>query len=597
MRKYYCNPLNLPYRYQLVKEQDGLCVYREGADPSMVLFHGLYYLFYSMADGFYTSDDLCTWDYHPFRQPMPVTDYAPDVRVMNGYLYFCASRRDENCSYYRTKDPIHGTFEEIKGTFPFWDPNMFQDDDGRIYFYWGCTNTDPIYGTELDPETMAPLTEPKALIYPHEDRLGYERNGEDHVPPKSPEEIPKIARMLMGLLNLEGPFEGLPKKQQEYLLTMAGNAPYIEGAWMTKYKGKYYLQYAITGTEYNVYNDGAYVGNEPLGPFIPAKTNPLSYKPSGFITGAGHGSTMEDKNGGWWHISTMRISKNHNFERRLGLWKAGFDPDGEMFCDQRFGDWPAAVDQKPWEDPEWMLLSYHKPVRVSSGINPQAVTDENIRTWWRADTPERGQWVEVDLGKKARICGIQINFADDPESMIGETDVKSDQLKPFSRVIEHRQMFTRWHLEGSEDGQTWMMICDKSKADTDLPHDLVICEGEMNFRYVRLTIDQVPYHVRPSISGLRIFGKGGGPAPGSVDQVSVDFTGPLDMKLAWKGENAVGYVLLWGNHPDKLYHSKMVYGSSQTSVGALMAGAPVYIRIDAFNEAGVTRGSIRQVLK
>lgn len=139
-----------------------------------------------------------------------------------------------------------------------------------------------------------------------------------------------------------------------------GNAPYIEGAWMTKHQGRYYLQYAIPGTQYNVYGDGVYVSDAPLGPFKPAGNNPYSYKPGGFITGAGHGSTLEDKEGRFWHTSTMRISKNHVFERRLGLWKAGIDADGELFCDQRYGDWPVSVESKVWEKPEWMLLSYKK---------------------------------------------------------------------------------------------------------------------------------------------------------------------------------------------------------------------------------------------
>ena len=41
------------------------------------------------------------------------------------------------------------------------------------------------------------------------------------------------------------------------------------------------------------------------------------YKPGGFMNGAGHGSTMEDLNGNIWHTATMRISRNHNFERRV----------------------------------------------------------------------------------------------------------------------------------------------------------------------------------------------------------------------------------------------------------------------------------------
>src|SRR5690606_39278491 len=88
-----------------------------------------------------------------------------------------------------TKDPLHEPFEEMKGTFPFWDPNLFVDDDGRIFFYWGCSNVKPIYGVELNPQTMQPLGEPVELIFSHTSHIGYERNGENHIPPKTEEQI------------------------------------------------------------------------------------------------------------------------------------------------------------------------------------------------------------------------------------------------------------------------------------------------------------------------------------------------------------------------------------------------------------------------
>lgn len=124
--------------------------------------------------------------------------------------------------------------------------------------------------------------------------------------------------------------------------------------------GKYYLQYACPGAQYNVYADGVYIGDSPLGPFTLAKNNPFSYKPGGFLPGAGHGSTMEDTAGNLWHTSTMRISVNQQFERRVGLWQAGRDADGELFCNQRYGDWPMEVTGEK-QDPgrtKWYLLSY-----------------------------------------------------------------------------------------------------------------------------------------------------------------------------------------------------------------------------------------------
>ena len=157
---------------------------------------------------------------------------------------------------------------------------------------------------------------------------------------------------------------------------------------MTKHNGIYYLQYAGPGTEYNVYGDGVYESDSPLGPFHLAKNNPYSYKPGGFLRGAGHGSTMEDRYGNWWHTATMQISKNHDMERRVGIWRAGFDEDGVLFCNQQFGDWPMAVEQEkedPWAKPEWYLLSYQKAMSASSceeGREPSFAADENIQTWF-----------------------------------------------------------------------------------------------------------------------------------------------------------------------------------------------------------------------
>ena len=166
MTKYFCNPINFSYRYQFSGFGDSFTLNREAADPSMILFKGKYYLFPSMTKGFLVSDDLVNWKLIPLKG-LPVYDYAPDVRVIGDYVYFSASRRTENCDFYRTKDPETGEFERIPGTFPFWDPNLFEDDDGRIYFYWGCSNMTPIYGVELDRNTMQKIGEPVELIYNH----------------------------------------------------------------------------------------------------------------------------------------------------------------------------------------------------------------------------------------------------------------------------------------------------------------------------------------------------------------------------------------------------------------------------------------------
>jgi hypothetical protein len=590
--KYFCNPINFEYKYQFNEKQDhsGFNINRESADPSLVLFRDIYYLFPSMTAGFLTSNDLATWEFHEFRNEMPIYDYAPDVRVIGDYLYFSASKRNENCHFYRTKDPINDTFETIEGSFPFWDPNLFCDDDGRIYFYWGCSNVTPIYGVELEPTSFKPKTEPLIMFDSRDQELGYERNGEDHVPPKTPEQIEAAAQAMIKSM------PNMPEEHKKTLYKYMGNDPYIEGAWMTKHNGKYYLQYAIPGTQYNVYCDGVYVSYAPLGPFTLAKNNPFSYKPGGFITGAGHGSTLEDRAGKLWHTASMRISRNHIFERRLGLWQAGFDQDGELFCDQRYGDWPMSVEQQPWDKPEWMLLSYGKEVSASSGEGMNHVTDEEIRTWWKAASADANEWIQLDLGKAYDVRGIQINFADDQiHAVLPEGEVLQGE-RHGKRYLDQRKYVTRWLLEGSLDGNTYFVIEDKSKVMTDLSHDFIVREDGLQVRYVKLTVKELPFDQTPCISGLRVFGKAEGELPQKSEKVETEVISPMDVVVKWEKTDAIGYNVLWGYAPDKLYHSYLVHGKTSQKIGALLKGDPFYIRVDTFNEVGITEGNVQQVI-
>ncbi len=598
--QYLCNPVNIDYHYQFNKVQmpdmpgdAPLQVAREAADPSMIQFKGRYYIFASMNLSVWVSDDMANWKSYRLPDNLPLYDYAPDVRVIGDYVYFSASKREEVCDYYRTKDVINGPYERIEGTFDFWDPNLFVDDDGRIYFYWGCANVTPVWGVELDPETMKPLTERKELIWGDAWTKGYERCGEDHCQPPYTKEEAEMR--YQGFLQMRGMKDSELSDSMRIMLRgyMSGD-PYIEGAWMDKYQGKYYLQYACPGAEFNVYADGVYVGDSPLGPFELAENNPFSYKPGGFLPGAGHGSTMWDKHGNLWHASTMRIGINHQFERRVGIWPAGFDADGELFCNQRYGDWPMAIDQAkqdPWKDPDWYLLSYKKAVSASSaeeGKGPELAADENVRTWWRAASEERGQWICMDLGDVCDVRAVQINFADDKIDIPIPGEVRGTSQ---ARYIEEADLITRWILEGSEDGENYFVLEDKSDVMTCLPHDLVVKEDGVKIRFVKLTILEIPYDQKPCISGLRVFGIGNGEAP-KAPKFTVNRTTDIDMEVKIEDNGAVGYNILWGHTPEKLYHSYMVFGKDAQTIGALVKGRNYYVRVDAFNEVGIAEGEV-----
>lgn len=594
--KYYCNPININYRYQFnadPRKGGALQICREAADPSLICFQGRYYIFASMTLGVWVSDDLVRWENHRLPAELPLYDYAPDVRVLGDWVYFCASSRDVNCDRWRTRDILNGPYERIEGSFPFWDPNLFADDDGRVYFYWGCSNATPIYGVELDHETMQPIGEKKELVFGDPYANGYERVGENNSTlPASEEEVEAKYRAYVAGSRI--PEEMLPPDVKPLIRGMFSNRPYIEGAWMDKHCGRYYFQYAAPGTQYNTYSDGVYVGESPLGPFTLAENNPFSYKPGGFLPGAGHGSTMRDEQGNWWHTATMRISVNHDFERRVGLWPAGFDADGELYCNQRYGDWPMSLSggmDDPWRDPAWMLLSAHKMAAASSftpGNEPNKATEENVQTWWRAASKGRDEWLCVDLGKVFDIYAVQINFADD------RIDIPCPgEIRPGSqaRYIEEQDLRTQWKLEGSLDGETWFVIEDKSGADTDLSHDLIVREEGFAARWLRLSDMAVPYGQNPCVSGLRVFGRGNGEKPARSVFTAARMA-DLDMVVQIRDQtDTLGFNILFGSSPEKLYHSSMLFAAGSHRVGALVKGREYYVRVDAFNENGITEGA------
>lgn len=581
MKNLICNPLDLEYRYQFIKSArgDNYSLSREAADPTVVLFKGVYYMFASMSGGFWYSDDLVDWKFKATPE-LPNYDYAPDVREVNGKIIFSASKRGEGCTFFACDDLLNKEFTPLSTIFEFWDPDIYQDDDGRIYFYWGCTNSEPIWGIEIDPETFLPIGEKVAMFGENEDKYGWERKGENN--------------------KLEEPKNDYEKMIRQYL----GTKPFIEGAYMNKYKGKYYLQYAAPGTECNVYADGVYIGDNPLGPFTYQAHNPFSSKPGGFITSAGHGSTFQDTVGNWWHVSTMRISMNHNFERRIGLFPCNFDEDGILFCNQNFADYPFEIPQKENSDlgkikPITNLLSYKAKTKVSSfeeGFESSLAVDENIRTWWAADKNDKNPWFELDLEEIKKINAIQINLADHkmPSQIVDEE--KTLKSMQDTRFTFWNSQVTEYIVEVSKDGENWEVIIDTHKKNTDRSHYFQSFENEIEVRFIKISNFTIPFGGVPAISGLRLFGMENKEKPNVVENIKFKRSEDgLNIFLDWDVvENADGYNVRYGIAPNKMYNSWQVVGNLENKLDLSMVNKnqKYYISVDSYNSGGVVEGNI-----
>lgn len=105
-----------------------------------------------------------------------------------------------------------------------------------------------------------------------------------------------------------------------------------------------------------------------------------------------------------------------------------------------------------------------------------------------------------------------------------------------------------------------------------------------------MTVFATPYDQPACVSGLRVFGIGIGEKP-SVPVYSAVRSSDLDMTVDIEENGAVGYNILWGIAPDKLYHSRMTFRAGENVIGAMVKGREdVYVRVDAFGETGITEG-------
>ncbi|MFA8435211.1 MAG: family 43 glycosylhydrolase [Marinifilaceae bacterium] len=565
----YCNPIDIDYTYMVYNSSRNIS-YRSGADPAVVEFRGEYYMFVTRSFGYWHSTDLVNWDFIKPAQWFFEGCNAPTAfNYKDSVLYFAGDPAGYGSILY-TDNPKSGKWTPTASiTNGIQDSELFIDDDGRTYLYWGSSNIHPIRVKELNKDDrMLEVGDKKELINLIEEEHGWERFGENNYHPTLKE-------------------------------------GYMEGASMTKHNGKYYLQYAAPGTQFNVYADGVYVGETPTGPFEYMKSNPMCFKPGGFTNGAGHGITVKATDDQYWHFATMALASNSHWERRLCMFPTYFDEDGLMYSDTHYGDYPRFGPNHPTKAGQhcgWMLLSYKGKTTVSSSkmqikkstaddgdyditemplrkngegeIVSEVLTDESPKSFWVADANNDQQWVKIEMRNPGKIYAIQLNYHDHESGIYTRTE-----------GLRHR-----FSIEVSNDGENWQTIVNRRNSYKDAPNAYIVLKQPVEGRFIRYKNVKVPGE-NLALSEIRVFGKGLGKKPAMVRGFVVKREDDRrDASFSWKPvKGAQGYNIRWGIAPDKLYQSWLVYDVNEHFMRCLDRDTPYYFSIEAFNENGISR--------
>lgn len=389
----WCNPLPLehypcamlaPGRYGSASFADGFIGpvrdFREMSDPEVLYDDGTWYLFPSAGEA-YRSTDFVNWEWCKITFAEGIRPgYAPTVaKCGNRYLFSSSSffaGRAEILAADSPLGPYHslGTPTDGAGNpLAEWlDPMLFADEDGKLYAYFCGEKESGIFGIELDPaDPVRGIGRPVKLI-DFDPGNRFERFGDFN-------EHPRMA--------------------------------WIEGESMFKHDGVYYLQYACCGTQFRRYAVGVCRGPSPLGPFTSHQRTPVAQQITGRVTGTGHGCWVRGPGESVWQFYTVLVRRIHKYERRIGMDKVVFGPDGEAH---------AAITATPQSisagDFGQLPLSVNKAVTASSSCGccyPAFAVDDCTHTWWMPDREDKAPFLEVDLRQEFVVTSLQVCWAEE----------------------------------------------------------------------------------------------------------------------------------------------------------------------------------------
>ena len=445
----YCNPLPMPIG------PGG----NASGDVSVMEEGGKYYMCCS-GGGMWVSDDLLNWEHRKVDLNFPV---APDIVKYNGKFYVTGNSDHVFCA----SDPL-GPYTDLgvfKNTGPIengwlggFDCKIFVDDDNQPYLFWPGRGISGIYGVKLDKNDLTKFDGVPTHLFGFNPMHVWERYGEAN-------EYPMVA--------------------------------WIEGPWVIKRNGIYYLEYSASGTQWKTYAEGYYTATSPLGPYTYAANNPLLRKTEGLVTGTAHGSIvkMAGKDE-WWHFYTIVLGSPGG--RRIGMDKVTFDSAGLMYCTVTDTPQPAPGTVAREGAPESIPVSIRKVPGSDAhskwssqkdGYPVSFAVDNFSETAWMPLDDDKQPYIMVDLGPATRFDVVQLYNVDAVRILFtgarrGFGFGAPGGTAPALPVYKYK-------VDVSMDGENFTTVLDKTH--NTVSKDTIFEEFKpTECRYARLTVTEWP---------------------------------------------------------------------------------------------------------
>lgn len=476
----YCNPLPII--------TDGGA--SASGDVTVICDNGKYYM-YCTGGGAWISDDLLTWTFQRVAN-VPV---APDVAKYNGAFYLSGN----DSPVFKADNPL-GPFtrlgdwpERTNGWYGPFDTHIFIDDDNKPYFYYPGRGVTGIFVVPLDPKDLTKFAGTPKRLFTFNPDHAWERYGEMN-------EYPDVA--------------------------------WIEGPWMLKHNGTYYLEYSASGTQWKTYAEGYYTAKSPMGPFTYAPNNPLLRRTEGLVTGTAHGSIVEGPDKRLWQFYTI-VLNNPPGGRRIGMDPIAFDKDGNMSV--RVTDtpqWAPGVVPDPAKNGD----SGSVPVTINKvrAMNAQSrssseqrghytayAVDNSSGTWWEPSPDETRPTLTVDLGPATRFDVTQLFTIDSVRLMFtggrrfggpGGTAVTATNTAAASASTPPTTAAHQYKIDVSTDGTTFTTVLDQG-ANAIARNTIFEEIPPTKCRFVRLTMINWPRATPLGVIEFTVFGKPSGSLP------------------------------------------------------------------------------------